>query len=139
MEVNYFTILYWFCHTSTLIRHGHTRVPHPEPPSHLLPRTIQVIPVHQPQGSCIEPGLAIRFLYDIIQVSVSFPQIIPPSPSPTESKRLFYTSVSLLLSLIEGYHYHATPPAQFQKNKRPNQKMGLRTKQTFLQRRHTDG
>ena len=33
----------------------------------------------------------------------------------------------------------ATPAAQFQKNKRPNQKMGQRTKQTFLQRRHTDG
>ena len=28
-----------------------------------------------------------------------FSQIIPPSPSPTESKRLFYTSVSLLLSI----------------------------------------
>ena len=27
-----------------------------------------------------------------------FSQIIPSSPSPTESKRLFYTSVSLLLS-----------------------------------------
>ena len=27
----------------------------------------------------------------------------------------------------------------FQKNKRPNQKMGQRTEQTFLQRRHTDG
>ena len=26
-----------------------------------------------------------------------FSQIIPPSPSPTESKSLFYTSVSLLL------------------------------------------
>ena len=26
----------------------------------------------------------------------------------------------------------ATPAAQFQKNKRPNQKMGQRTKQTFL-------
>ena len=35
-----FTILYWFCHTSTWIRHRCTRVPHPEPPSHLLPRTI---------------------------------------------------------------------------------------------------
>ena len=33
----------------------------------------------------------------------------------------------------------ATPAAQFQKNKRPNQTMGQRTKQTFLQRRHTDG
>ena len=56
--------------------------------------------------SCIEPGLAIRFIYDIIQFSVSFSQITPPSPSPTESKRLFYTSVSLLLSLIQGYRYH---------------------------------
>ena len=35
-----------------------------------------------------------------------FSQIITPSPSPTESKRLFYTSVSLLLSCIQGYHYH---------------------------------
>ena len=33
----------------------------------------------------------------------------------------------------------AIPPAQLQKNKWPNQKMGQRTKQTFLQRRHTDG
>ena len=29
--------------------------------------------------------------------------------------------------------------AQCQKNKRPSQKIGQRTKQTFLQRRHTDG
>ena len=33
----------------------------------------------------------------------------------------------------------ATPAAQIQKNKRPNQTMGQRTKQTFLQRRLTDG
>ena len=31
---------------------------------------------------------------------------------------------------------HAT---QYQKNKQPNQKMGQRSKQAFLQRRHTDG
>ena len=60
MEVNYFTILYWFCHTSTWIRHGCTRALHPEPPSHLPPHTIPKHPV-----SCIEPGLAIRFFYDI--------------------------------------------------------------------------
>ena len=33
-----------------------------------------------------------------------FSQIIPPSPS--ESKSAFYTSVSLLLSRIQGYHFH---------------------------------
>ena len=32
-----------------------------------------------------------------------------------------------------------TPAAQFQKDKRPNQKIGQRSTQTFLQRRHTDG
>ena len=56
--------------------------------------------------SCIEPGLAIRFTYDIIHVSMPFSQIIPPSPSPTESKRLLYTSVSHLLSHIHGCCYH---------------------------------
>ena len=53
--------------------------------------------------SCIEPGLAIRFLYDIIHALMPCSQIIPPTH--TESKRLFYTSVSLLLSRIQGYHY----------------------------------
>ena len=56
--------------------------------------------------SCIEPGLATRFIYDIIHISMPFSQIISPSPSPTESKRMFYTSVSLLLSRIQGYCYH---------------------------------
>ena len=35
LEVNYFTILYWFCRTSTWIH-----IPHPEPLSLLPPRTI---------------------------------------------------------------------------------------------------
>ena len=56
--------------------------------------------------SCIEPGLATRSIYDIIHVSMPFSQIFPPYPSPTESKRLFYASVTLLLSRIQGYCYH---------------------------------
>ena len=56
--------------------------------------------------SCIEPGLATHFIHDILRVSMPFSQIFPPSPSPTDSIRLFYTSVSLLLSCIQGCHYH---------------------------------
>ena len=68
-------------------------LPSPYHPSGLSQCTSPKHPV-----SCIEPGLAIHFIYDIIHVSIPFSQIIPPSLSPTESKRLFYTSVSLLLS-----------------------------------------
>ena len=65
-------------------------------------------PMHQPQAlvSCIQPGLAICFTLDNIHVSTLFSQIIPPLPSPIESKNLFCTSVSLFLSCILGYCYH---------------------------------
>ena len=51
--------------------------------------------------SCIKPWLATRFIHDSIHVSMPFSQIFPPSPSPTESIRLFYASVSLLLMSTE--------------------------------------
>ena len=71
--------------------------PSPYPPSGSSQCTSPKQPV-----SCIEPGLVICFIYDILHVSMPFSQIIPPSPFPTESKRLLYTSVSLLLSRIQG-------------------------------------
>ena len=80
------------------------------PPTSLPIPFVWVIPVHQPWTpsgvSCIEPALVIHFTYDNIHVLRPFSQIIPPSCSPTESKKLFYTSLSLLLSRIQGYRYH---------------------------------
>ena len=56
--------------------------------------------------SCIEPGLAIHFTYDNLHVSMPFSHIIPPSPPPTESKRLFYTICVSFAILHTGYRYH---------------------------------
>ena len=78
--------------------------PHPPFPYHSSRSSQCTSPEHP--ISCIETGLAIHFTYDITHVSMPFSQIIPPLPSPTESKRLFYTSVSLLLPRIQGYRYH---------------------------------
>ena len=65
------------------------------PPTSLSTRFFWVFPVHQAQAlvSCIQRGLVICFTIDRIHVSMLFSQIIPPSPSPTESKSLFCASV----------------------------------------------
>ena len=42
------------------------------------------------------------FTYGNLHVSVLFSQIIPPSPSPTESKSLFFTSLSPFVALHVG-------------------------------------
>jgi len=71
---------------------------HPPPsPYHPSGSSLCTSPKHP--VSSIEPGLATRFIYDIIHVSMPFSQITPPSPSPTESKRLFYTTVSLFFKV----------------------------------------
>ena len=81
------------------------RTPLPPPSLPHLSGSSQCISPEHPV-SFIKPGLTICFTYDNIHISMLFSQIIPPSPSPTEFKRLFYTSVSLLLSRIQGLRYH---------------------------------
>ena len=87
-----------FCHTLTWISHGFTCIPHPNLPSHLLPSTwsLWVFPVHQARAlvSRIQPELVIWFTLDNIHVLMLFSRNIPSSPSPTESKSLFCTSVT---------------------------------------------
>ena len=81
-------------HVSPIL--NRTPLPHPSPyhPSGSSQCTSPMHPV-----SCIKPGLAIHFTYNNIHVSVPFSQIIPPSPSPTESKRLYIcVSFAVLLT-----------------------------------------
>ena len=108
----YFTILYWFlpyidmnppwvymCSPSWTA-----------PPTFLPIPSLRVIPMHQPQAPCIMhqtwTGDFVSHMIIYMFQCHSPKSYHPPLPSPTESKRLFCTSVSLLLSRIQGYHYH---------------------------------
>ena len=101
--------MYWFCHTSTWIHHGYTHVPYPEPPSHLPSCTIPLSHPSTPAPSIQYHASNLDWRFVSYMILYMFqchsPKSSPPT-SPTESERLFYTSVSLLLSRILGYHYH---------------------------------
>ena len=100
--------MYWFCHISTWIRHRYTHVPHPEPSSLLPPRTIPLSPpsVPAPSNQYRSSNLDWRLVsYMILFMFQCHSPKSSHSLPLSESTRLFYTSVSLLLSRIQGYCY----------------------------------
>ena len=100
MEVNYFTILYWFCHTSTWIHHRYTRVPHPEPTSLLRSCTIPLghpsvpAPSIQYHASNMDWWFIsyILYMFQCHTLKSSHPFPLPQSPKAC--------------SIHLGYHYH---------------------------------
>ena len=76
-------MLYWFCHTSTWIRHGCTCVPHPEHPSHLPPHTIPLGHPNAPAPSTLyhESNLDWQFISHMIMYMFQY-------HSPKSSHRL---------------------------------------------------
>jgi len=85
----FLTLLYWFCHISTWICHRYTRVPHPEPPSHLLPHTIPLgrpsapAPSIQHRASNLDWELVsymIVYMFQCHSPKSSHPLPLPQSP-----------------------------------------------------------
>ena len=98
-----------FCYTLTWISHGCTCVPHPESPPTSLPiAALRVVRVHLPWAPCLMHWTWTGDLFHIWQYTcftIIFSQIIPPLPSPTESKNLFFTSGSFAVSHM-GSSFH---------------------------------
>ena len=93
-----FTILYWFCHTSTWICHKCTRVPNPESPSHRPPCTIPLGLPSAPAPSILYPVSNIdwRFVSHLIiyMFQCHSPKSSHPLPLPQSPKDC---SISLCL------------------------------------------
>ena len=77
-----FTILYWFCHTSTWIRHRCTCVPHPVPPSHLPPCTIPLARLSAPAPSIQYCALDLDWLFVSYMTLYMFQCHSPKSSHP---------------------------------------------------------
>ena len=105
----FFTILYWFCHTSTWICHGCTWVPNPEPPSYLPPHTISLGHPSAPVPSILYPASNLDWQFISYMILYTFqchsPKSSHPLPLP-QSPKVYSIHLCLLLSLIQGYHYH---------------------------------
>ena len=104
LEDNYFIILWWLLQYINMNQtQAHVCPPIHKPHLPLSPSHTSALSRStgfKCPASCIKLALVIYFTYGNIHVSLLFFHIILPLPAPTESKSLFFTSVSLLLPCI---------------------------------------
>ena len=80
----------WISHGCTCVPWSWTLFPPPSP-SH--PSGLSQCTSFECPASCIKLALVIYFTYSNTHISMLFSQIIPPLPSPTEYKSLFFIHV----------------------------------------------
>ena len=99
-------------------------MPHSEtPPTSFSTPSLWVVPEHLLWVPCFKLHLAlvICFTYGNVHVSMLFSQIIPPLPSPTESKSLFFFffQINILHLIIHSQIFPQISCLQIQKGKEP--------------------
>ena len=99
----YFTILYWFCHISTWIRHRYTRVPHPEPHSLLPPRTIPLGHPSAPAPSIQYPASNLDWRLISYMILYIFQCHSPNHPTLSLSHRVHKTDLYISVSFAVSY------------------------------------
>ena len=111
-----FTILYWFFHISTWIRHRYTRVPHLEPSSLLPPRTIPLgrpsapAPSIQYRASNLDWRLVsymILYMFQCHSPKSSHPLPLPQSPKDCSIHLSLFCC--LVYRVIRRRQWHPTP------------------------------
>ena len=97
LEANYFTILYWFCHISKWICYRCTRVPNPEPSSHLPPHTIPLGHPIAPVPSILYPASNLDWRFVSYMIWYMFQCHSPISSPPSLSQSPKDCSIYLCL------------------------------------------
>ena len=105
----YYTILYWFCHTSTCIWHGCTRVPHPEPPSHLPHHTIPLGHPSAPAPSFLYPASNLDWRFISYMILYMFDAILPNHTRPPLSHRVQKTVLYICVSFAVSHTGSSLP------------------------------
>ena len=99
----YFTILYWFCHTLTWVRHGCTRVPHPEPPSYLPPHAIPLGHPSAPAPSILYHASNLDWRFVSHMIICCFNAILPNHPTLALSHRVQKTVLYICVSFAVSH------------------------------------